>query len=390
MIRRFILSEDYRWLAILLSLKDKVSWSSWWHLHQDSVAEITSSYSENLYVGACFDLDIHFELFLRLIHAGVDINTRDGDYLSTAFDYLCHLSGEGKEREPLYDFVKNHGGKISLTHRKRLDFPEKDYLFGTSTHLKSCIDLHKVNKKDEWGWAPLMHALVPSIRTTAHDKPLPIDSHVVSDYKLHSHEFLSDGHPVKWLTVNPENIRILLESGANPNIADDKGASPGLLAMNLGNENILNLLIEAGLDTHKLDRHGLSILDHSAHWLKIRPLKVIQTFGEIVFKYGSKRVFDYINSAEGTVDEELEREEQRLITSYSYTPEEIEKWSQVFPTMGAEAVKKKMTPEEPFESYYARMLEKYTAGIDMRYGDFWKKNGYSDCYPETLSPEYRE
>ena len=57
-----------------------------------------------------------------------------------------------------------------------------------------------------------------------------------------------------------DSVRFLLEQGTNPNIQNDEGYAPIILAIDQNNIDIVNLLLKAGVNPNELDAEGYTPL----------------------------------------------------------------------------------------------------------------------------------
>ncbi len=67
------------------------------------------------------------------------------------------------------------------------------------------------------------------------------------------------------LSHQPDNVRALLQGGARPDIADDLGLTPFLVAARFGDVETARLLLDAGADPTRVDSEGLGV-DYYLEW----------------------------------------------------------------------------------------------------------------------------
>jgi ankyrin repeat protein len=79
------------------------------------------------------------------------------------------------------------------------------------------------------------------------------------------------------------NVRALLEGGANPNIADDFGLTPLLVAARDGQVETARLLLQHGADTRHVDRVGQGV----EHYLNWHPAAVVLPEGSRAASIGT-------------------------------------------------------------------------------------------------------
>ena len=82
---------------------------------------------------------------------------------------------------------------------------------------------------------------------------------------------VSHADPDKALLLAAEEASLakvsqLLRSGANPNIANDKGETPLMFAAKYGDHQMAKLLLKAGADAHARDRDGDPVVKYAEHF----------------------------------------------------------------------------------------------------------------------------
>ncbi len=353
--------------------------------------------------------EISFKNFLFLVFNGVDIDEIDqhGDNsLDSLIYWLTDLSTPSVqkhvEEDPLCLFLQDHSQSFGykkftteelpmqelqdkiLEGKLPIDFPVEhcnssllNYAAaGNDTDLMKRL-LQKgadVNQSNYLGFTPLLQAFFP--RVSIFNKDTYVNRHIppgFSDFRFSfttPEEFydLSEDEQEKhywftnegWSWVNKSLIQILLEAGSNPNHVSNQGATPLLMAMDLGNRELVEMLIEYGAEPNYVDKWGLSIFDSNVYYMKERPLRYRQTYAEIACRFGTQRLFDYIHNPDLPRDEELEMAQEELLTSNTYSLEDVEYFKSLFPSTSQEEVNQKMYPDRgSFEAYYDKVETKY-------------------------------
>ncbi len=174
--------------------------------------------------------------------------------------------------------------------------------------IKRLISLGSpVNFSDHRGYTALFYTLIP---------------------KVYLFELIGEKSPFLWLANNfsPSQwrlielslVELLLDAGADPNWLAEAGVTPLVLAVELGKWDIVDLLLRYGADINRRDQWGRTVLHTITGVLFERPSRFRQTFGELVFQYGSQRVFEYIALPDEPNDPELDEAEEVLKASNLY------------------------------------------------------------------------
>jgi len=78
----------------------------------------------------------------------------------------------------------------------------------------------------------------------------------------------------------PEEVRLLLEAGADPNAAGEYGERPLHVAINCGKDEIIEQLLRAGAQTELADEKGMDA------WLIAKAVGLQEKLQELVYRVG--------------------------------------------------------------------------------------------------------
>lgn len=244
----------------------------------------------SLHVCAWFGLD---EFIFDLLRQGLSIDSRDPAYGRTALMYACKR-GHVSTTEKLLEFgasinMRSARGSSALLeaivagqanivalllHVDRLDINAKWGAYHERTALsvavvrksKVIIDLLQkrsdilVNEKDENGHTALE---IASTNTT----PICIESLLCrADLEINCAD-TAGRTPLYWAAHNGpvNNVQILLENGADPNIEDNIGRTAIVRAIERGHTSSVEIMIRHGVDIHRRDNFERTLLHDASY-----------------------------------------------------------------------------------------------------------------------------
>ena len=140
---------------------------------------------------------------------------------------------------------------------------------GTADMVSLILDYHPdINYQDIYG----NNALTKAVGNFGHYReivPILLDVGINPNARVGSSEKINYTALYKITNQALQNqdevdygiIRLLLEKGANPNLADKKGNTPLMLAAYKGNMTVVKMLLEFGADPNLKDNNGQSAVD---------------------------------------------------------------------------------------------------------------------------------